>query len=182
MSDEEWDAMITVGRVIRPHGRRGEVVVVPETDHAIKRFRPGAPLFRLQGAGVAAVEIRSSRALRDRWVVGFAGVGSIEEAESLRGIELKIPAGALPDLGPGGYYTHDLVGCEVETVSGAKVGRVEEVRFGHGAPLLVLQGPDGEVMVPLAEHICVSVDVTGRRIVIDPPDGLIELNRRTPNP
>jgi len=174
--------MVTVGRVIRPHGRRGEVVVAPETDRAAERFRPGAPLFRQRGPGAAAVEIRSSRALRDRWVLGFAGVESIEDAEGLRGLELKIPADALRELGPGGYYTHDLVGCAVETVQGTAVGCVEEVRFGPGAQLLVVQGADGEVLVPLAERICVTVDVAGRRIVIDPPDGLIELNRRTRNP
>jgi 16S rRNA processing protein RimM len=175
--------MVTIGRIVRPHGRRGEVVVESETDFASDRFVPGATLFWMrQSAGVLPARITSSRPYDARWVVGLEGIGTIDEAEEVRGLELRIPAGALRVLAAGAYYVHDLVGCRVETSAGAEVGDVREVQFGSGAPLLVVDGTDGEVLVPMVDHICLSIDVPGRVVVIDPPTGLLELNRRTREP
>ena len=173
--------MVTVGRIVRPHGRRGEVVVASESDFADERFRPGETLFWLRPSGLATVEVTSSRPYDARWVVGLSGVGSIEQAEELRGLELRIPASSLRSLGPGAYYIHDLVGCRVETVAGERVGEVSRVMFGSGAPLLVIERPEGEVLVPMAADICRTIDVANRMIAIDPPDGLIDLNRRSRN-
>ena len=170
--------MVTVGRVVRPHGRRGEVVVESETDFADERFREGETLYWAPSDQLGPVRVKSSRPYDGRWVVAFEGIGSIDEAEGLRGLELRIPPDALRPLGPGAYYTHDLIGCLVETAAGGRVGVVIGVRFGSGAPLLAIDDGDGEVLVPLADHICRTVDVGGRRIVIDPPPGLLELNRR----
>ena len=175
----DWSAMVTVGRIVRPHGRRGDVVVESETDFADERFTVGETLHWMRDAVIRPIRIRSSRPYDGRWVVGFEGVESIDEAEAVRGLELRIPADALRSLAPGWYYTHDLVGCRVETAGGERIGEVTGVQFGSGAPLLVVAGPGGEVLVPLAEHICRSIDVAGRRVEIDPPPGLLELNRRS---
>ncbi len=183
MSDVDWASMVTVGRIIRPHGRRGEVVVESETDFASERFAPGAVLCWMRSpAEVQPVRIASSRPYDARWVVGLEGVGSIDEAEAVRGLELRIPADELRPLGPDTYYVHDLVGCRVDTTAGSPVGAVTEVRFGSGAPLLVVEGPAGEVLVPMVGHICSTVDLARRVVVIDPPPGLLEVNRRTPRP
>jgi 16S rRNA processing protein RimM len=183
VSDLDWASMVTVGRIIRPHGRRGEVVVESETDFPTDRFVPGARLFWMRpSAGVLPAEIRSSRPYDARWVVGLEGIGTIDEAEQVRGLELRIPAAELRPLGTGTYYVHDLVGCRVETTAGTPVGDVREVQFGSGAPLLVVEGTDGEVLVPMTAHICLTIDVMGRVVVIEPPPGLLELNRRTPKP
>jgi 16S rRNA processing protein RimM len=173
-----WDSMVTVGRVIRPHGIKGAVVVAPESDFADERFRPGAIVQWQRNGEAAAVRILESREFRGRWVVTLEGVSTANEAETLRGLELRIAADALHPLEAGAYYVHDLEGCAVVTVAGAEIGRVVGVQFGSGAPLLrVSDARGGEVLVPLAEEICRTVDTTGRRIVIDPPAGLIELNR-----
>jgi len=175
----EWASMVTVGRVVRPHGRRGEVVVESETDFGDERFKVGQTLYWQPASAVEPVRVTASRPYDARWVVALEGVGTIDEAEAVRGRELRIPTTALKPLGPGTYYTHDLVGCRVETVDGRLVGEVGDVQFGSGAPLLVVGGSQAEVLVPMVEHICRTIDVAGRRIVIDPPDGLLELNRRT---
>ena len=74
---------------------------------------------------------------------------------------------------------HDLQECLVVTSAGAEIGRVTRVEFGSGTPVLVVTSePGDEVMVPLAEEICREIDPAGKRIVIDPPAGLLELNRR----
>ena len=173
--------MVTVGRIVRPHGHRGSVVVAPETDFAAERFKAGAELFWRRGedAAESTVRIAESREHQGRWVVALEGVTSMNEAETLRGIELKVPADARHPLEAGAYYVHDLEGCTVVTSSGVSVGRVAGVQFGSGAPLLqIVDERGGEVLVPMVEGICREIDPDGKRIVIDPPAGLIGLNSR----
>lgn len=174
----DWNAMATVGRIVRPHGNKGHVVVWPETDFGAERFGPGATVHCVRRGVPAALTIVASREHQGRWVVGFEGVTTIDGAEGYRGLELRIPAVRMQTLGEGIYYAHDLAGCAVETVDGIPVGRVESVMLGSGVPLLVIAASRGEVLVPLAEDICRRIDVAAKVIVIDPPDGLIDLNWR----
>jgi len=180
----DWDSMVTVGRIIRPHGIRGAVVVAPESDNARDRFKPGAVLQWRRNGEAAPVRIVEGREFRGRWVVLIEGVTSMNEAETLRGQELRIPEQALQPLGQGAFYIYDLEGCLVVTVAGQDVGRVSGVQFGSGAPLLAItDAQGGEVLVPMVEGICREIDVANKRIVIDPPAGLIEINhgkRRSP--
>jgi len=176
VTDPNWDDMIAVGRIVRPHGRKGQVVVASETDFAPDRFRPGAAVWRLTEGRVDRLAIVDSRPHQDRWVVGFGGVSSIDEAEVLRDSELRGPAETRPPLGPQQYYVHDLSGCRVETADGRVVGRVARVDLGAGTPMLVVEGERHQHLTPLADHIRRRVDVSGRLIVIDPPPGLLELN------
>ena len=172
------DAWVTVGRIVRPHGHRGAVVVVPETDFAAERFRPGAVLHWRRDDRDQTVRVDESREFKGRWVVTLEGVTTMNEAETLRGIELRVPAGERHELNEREYYIHDLEGCAVVTPAGESVGRVSGVQFGSGAPLLQIVGEDGgEVLVPMVEGICREIDTGGKRIVIDPPAGLIEVNR-----
>jgi 16S rRNA processing protein RimM len=120
----------------------------------------------------------SSREHDGRWVVGFAGVTTISEAEALRGLELRIPERELHALEADRYYVHDLAGCRVETQEGLPVGTVREVQLDTGIPLLVIAAADGEVLVPFSAEFCRRVDVAAKAILIDPPEGLLELNRR----
>ena len=169
--------MITVGRIVRPHGHKGAVVIESESDFADERFREGSELWWLRTGEPAVVSVASSREFRGRWVVALEGVASMNEAETLRGLELRVPAEALHALKDGVHYVHDLEGCMVATVHGQEVGRVSRVQFGSGAPLLVVAAHGGEVLIPLAEEICRRIDVAAKRIEIDPPEGLIDLNR-----
>lgn len=172
-----WESMITVGRIVRPHGHKGAVVVQPETDFAEDRFRVGAELRWCRNGAVERVRLAASREFRGRWVVSFDGVTTMTDAESLRGLELRVPADALHELAEGSHYVHDLVGCQVFTVAGDSVGTVGRVDFGSGTPLLVVSAVSGdEVFVPLAEEICRAIDTAGKRIVVALPDGLLELN------
>src|SRR6187431_1795133 len=170
--------MVTVGRIIRPHGNRGHVVVASESDFAEERFRPGEVLRaqRPEASGEpATLTVIASRCHDGRWVVGFQGVASINDAETLRGLELRIPEEELRALGPNAFYVHHLVGCEVRTVTGERVGVVDRVDLATDVPMLVVSGR-GEVLVPFVDAICRRVDPEARVIEIDPPDGLIALN------
>jgi 16S rRNA processing protein RimM len=176
MAESTWESMVSVGRIIRPHGNRGEVVIVSDTDFGAERFAPGATVLALRPDGLHGLVVTTSREHDGRWIVGFEGVASINQAETLRGLEVRIPAGDVRPLGAGSYYVHDLVGCQVETVTGAIVGPVRDVQFVAAAPLLAVAGAAGEVLVPLAADICRHVDVAAKRIVIAAPDGLLDLN------
>lgn len=178
MDVADWETLITVGRIVRPHGIRGQVVVASETDFGAERFAAGATTFALRDGRIEALRVQASFVHQRRWVVGFDTVTTMNDAEALRGAELRAPADGMRQLDVNQYYAYDLIGCTVETVGGVRVGPVERVDFGSGVPMLVVAGPQGEVLVPFAEDICREVDPGARRIVIDPPDGLIDLNVR----
>jgi 16S rRNA processing protein RimM len=168
--------MALVGRIGRPHGLRGQVVINPETDFVEERFAEGATLWTRSAAGEEQLTVSSMRVQNGRPVVGFQGFTRIEDVERLAGLELKIPEAMLQPLQPGTYYEHQLVGCTVETVAGIVIGEVASVEGGAGATRLVMNGAGGEILIPLAVNICVDIDVAKKRIRIDPPEGLIELN------
>ena len=173
-----WDDMVTVGRIARAHGLRGQVIVDPDTDFPEERFQPGAELFVERSGTVDGLRIASVRFHRERPVVGFEHVGTIDEAEALAGRELRVPADRLAALPGGVFYRHDLIGCAVETSAGDRVGVVSGVEGTMGASRLVIDGPRGEVLVPLAAEICTAIDVAAKRITIAAPDGLLELNEK----
>ena len=176
MSGPAWSDLVLVGRVARAHGNKGQVVVASETDFGDERFRPGSTLDVMQEGRERRLTVNASRLHDGRWVVGFDGIASIDDAETLRGLELKIAPGAVTPLEPGRYYLYDLEGCTVETTGGERVGVVERVDTGSGPAMLVVAGRRGEVLVPFVDAICASIDVGAQRIVIRPVDGLIDLN------
>jgi 16S rRNA processing protein RimM len=170
--------LLLVGRVARAHGNRGQVIVNPETDFPEQRFRVGTVLLVGPAGKPAPRRIESARFHQGRPVIALEGIASMNDAEALAGAELWMPASALPPLPGGTFYRHDLVGCEVRDVSNALVGQVADVHGPIERSHLVVEGPHGEVLVPLVERICVRIDTANRVIVIDPPEGLLEANLR----
>ena len=171
-----WDDMVLVGRVARAHGLRGQVAVNPETDFVDERFREGATLWIRGDGEPQQLIVASARVQNGRPIVAFEGFTRIEDVEPLAGKELRVPESSLRALEPGRYYEHQLVGCSVETTKGVSVGTVVRVEGGAGGSRLVVDGERSEIQVPMVEGICAEIDVESRRIRIDPPDGLLELN------
>ena len=167
--------LVLVGRIARTHGIRGDLLVNPETDFPEDRFVEGRVLQLEMPGRSEPVTIESVRFHQGRPLAGFAGVDTIEAAEALVGAELKVPEAEIPPLPAGTYYRHDLVGCEVTDTQGQAIGRVTSVDGPMERSRLVIAGPRGEVMVPMVGGICVSVDPAAKRIVVDPPAGLLDL-------
>lgn len=177
MANDDW---LLVGYVARAHGNRAEVIVNPETDFAEDRFRPGTTLRVGGEANGVERTIRAVRFHQGRPVLALEGVDTMDDAEALAGAALSVRAASLAPLPEGTFYRHDLVGCEVQDRTGRPIGRVVAVHGPLERSLLVVEDPaGGEVLIPLVEEICESVDPAARRIVVNPPEGLIELNPAT---
>ena len=178
METAGWDEMALVGVVARTHGRQGEVVVKPETDFPEDRFAPGGTLFLEGSPAPRPLRIQGLWFHGGRPVLAFEGIQTLSDAETLRGAQLRVPETSLRSLPDGTWYAHDLIGCTVRTVGGDVVGVVTAVEGPAGAQRLVATVEGAEIDVPLAEEICVTVDLTEQTIVIDPPEGLLEVNRK----
>jgi 16S rRNA processing protein RimM len=174
-----WGDMAAVGRIARAHGIRGQVIVNPDTDFAEERFQPGAELFVERAGRVEMLRVTTARFHRERPVIGIEGIETMTDAEALAGLELRVPIDRLAALPPDTFYRHDLVGCGVETTDGSVVGRVTDVEGAIGGSRLVVDGAAGEVLIPLVADICTLIDPAGKRIVIDPPEGLLDANARS---
>jgi 16S rRNA processing protein RimM len=167
--------LLLIGRVARAHGNKGQVIVNPETDFPGERFVEGNVLTVEQGGRQTERRIASVRFQQGRPILGLDGVESMNDAEALAGADLKVPAETLPPLPVRTYYRHDLVGCEVKTKDGETVGKVTDVEGTLERSRLVIARQGGEVQVPMVDSICVSIDPAAKTIVIDPPEGLLEL-------
>jgi 16S rRNA processing protein RimM len=171
------DDLLLVGRIARRHGNRGQVIVNPETDFAEERFTAGSRVFL--GNDDRPRRIVSVRFHQGRPVVELEGVESMTAAESLAGVELRMPASELGPLPPATFYHHDLVGCEVRTRDGAPIGRVARIDGPMERSCLVVNGGSGEILIPMVADICVNVDPAAHLIEVVLPDGLLELNERS---
>lgn len=171
----DWEALVTVGRIARTHGLRGQVVVNPETDFPGERYQVGTQLWLQRAAAPEVVRVAEVRFHQGRPIVRFDGIESIEAAEALGRGDLRADPATFAPLPPATFRHSDLVGCEVRTVRGIDVGRVVRVDGQMANSLLAVATRRGEALVPLAETICVEIDPAARRIVIDPPEGLLDL-------
>ncbi|HEX4004447.1 MAG TPA: ribosome maturation factor RimM [Candidatus Acidoferrales bacterium] len=181
-------AGVTVARLVRPHGRRGEVAAEILTDFPERLTRLKHAYLhdaKKDAASSSTADLGRRVGLRSCWlshsrggqaIFHFEGSESISDAEKLVGLEVRIPLAERAPLPGGSYYVTDLIGCEVRE-KGATVGVVRDVEFTGGTPLLAVDSPRGEVLIPLAQEICVNVDLAGRRIDVVLPQGLLELNR-----
>ena len=165
---------VTVGRIGKPHGVRGVVTVEPRTDEPDRRFTPGAE-FVIDGSA-RLLKVEQIHWHSGRLLLTFEGVQDREAAEALRGVLLEIdrPLDEVPE-DPEEYYDDSLEGCNVELSSGEIVGIVREVVHLPSQDLLAVTRPErSEVLVPFIHQFVSTVDIAARRIVIDPPLGLLE--------
>jgi 16S rRNA processing protein RimM len=175
-----------VARVLRPHGRRGEVAAEILTDFPDRLTGlKSAQLWNGRSEPPRSVYVRScwlSQSRGGQAIFHFEGSESISDAEKLVGLEVQIPLSERIALPPGSFYVSDLVGCEIyERTGGKMIGRVRDVQFPgedlKGTPVLAVESPSGELLIPLAQEICVAIDTTACRIEVVLPKGLRELNQ-----
>ena len=167
---------ITLARVRKTQGRHGEVAVELHSD-VPDRFRVGLKLFALtQDNSRRELRIEEFWPHKGHLVLKFAGVDSISDAEALVGCELQVPRGERAQLDPGWNYVSDLIGCVVFDAD-REIGKIEDVQFGTGeAPLLIVVSGGKRYEIPYAEAYLRSVDLEHKRIQMELPEGMLELN------
>jgi len=170
---------LVVGRVVKAHGISGEVVVEIRTDDPEARFAPGAVLRgRPRSGAEREYTIESVRAHGGRLLVRLAGVADRNGADELRGTVFLVDTAELPAIDdPDEFYDHELEGMRVVTVDDAPVGKVAEVLHTAGGEILAVKADEGgrEILVPFVGAIVTSVSRENATIVIDPPEGLLDL-------
>ena len=168
------DELVAIAKIVKTRGLRGEVVAELLTDFP-ERFENLESVIAVAPDGTRSeLTIESFFFQKGRVVLKLAGYNSIEAAEELRGFEICIPEADAVELDEGEFFDWELQGCRVETVEGETIGEVTEVMRTGGTEILVVKGTDKEYLVPFSETICVEVDVAGKLIKVDPPEGLLE--------
>ena len=181
---ENW---VWLARIRRPQGRKGEVLAEILTDFPEKFAErrqlwllPGTPASVSTSVGPRPVELTNHWLHKGGIVLHFAGVDSISAAEELKGMMVAVPQTQRAPLAADEIYIGDLIGCMLVDVAGAEavtVGAIENVdRSGGAAPLLVVRGAHGEVLIPFAKSYLRRIDLEGKRVEMALPEGLVDLN------
>ena len=161
--------MLLAGEIGKPHGLAGEVYVVVISDDP-HRFEPGATLLHADGR---TVTVETARAHGGRFLVKFMGIDSREVAATMRGA-LFVPSSQKRALEPDEFWHDDLVGCTVVGDDGSAIGTVSGIVAGPSQDLLEVATAAGPRLVPMVKEIITHVDPGARRIVLDPPEGLLD--------
>ena len=173
MTPPTFSEMVAIGRVVKPQGRKGEMLVESLSDRP-ERFPALRAVYVPGESGAArAMEVVACWPHKGRFVLKFQGVESIDDAEKFRGMDVRIPEEDLPALPAGSYYHHQLKGLNVEDEAGSPVGTVQDIlETGGEAPVLTVRGSAGETLIPLAEAFVREVDLARGRIVVVRPQYL----------
>lgn len=171
---------LVVGHLSKVHGIKGELYIWPLTDHPESTFEPGVE-FRVSDVTgdrpsdfFPSLEVERARRYKRGWLIKFLNLDDRTEAERFRGRYLMRPTEEVEELAEGEVFYHQLLDMEVATVDGEVLGRVQEVYELEPADLLEVRGPKGALHIPLSAQIVTEMDVEEGRIVLDPPEGLLD--------
>lgn len=164
---------VVVGRVTRAHGVRGEVAVLVLSE-VEGRFDPGATVFLEDGRRLSVTQARPHGG---RLLVTFEGIADRTAAEQLLGRDLLVAGSISPELPPGSYWDHELIGCEVVTEAGISLGPVRDVIHTLANDVWVAGPEDDETLVPAISDVIVSVDIGAKRVVVREVPGLTSPER-----
>lgn len=168
-------SLLVVGFVRRPHGLKGEVSVHVLTDFP-ERFSPGGSLTWRRGEERRELRLAAVRPHGSRLLVTFDSVENVEAAKSLQGGELCVAEADAFPAPEGFFYSHQIRGWACEDASGRRLGIATGVELTPAGPLLSVEvRPGKEALVPFVHPIVLSVDREAGRIILDPPEGLLEL-------
>ncbi|CAN5774768.1 ribosome maturation factor RimM [soil metagenome] len=168
------DELVVIAKTVRTRGIKGELVAELLTDFP-ERFEGIEEVTAVMPSGDRReLKIEDFWFQRERIVLKFAGFDSVEAAETLRNTEICVSETETVELDDDEFFDWQLEGCEAETVDGQMIGVVKELMRTGGTEILIVAGDEKEYMIPFAASICVEVDIDNKRIVVDPPEGLLE--------
>ncbi len=171
-------ALYTVGVIGATHGLRGEVRVLSRTDFPELRFAPGSRLLLVDAARDAVlreVTVQAARRQKGVYIVAFGEVDSIGDAAALRGLHLKVDESQLAPLAEGEHFIHELVGCDVYTDEGERLGELTQVLAPGANDVYVVRTAAGrDVLLPAIRECILGIDVAGRRVNVHMMPGLLD--------
>lgn len=170
--DKEW---VSIARIARPQGVRGEVIAEILTDFPDRFAALDKVTVTRDGTVLGIFELENYWFHKGRIVLKFAHYDDANRAEELRDASVVIHHDELVELGENEYFVFDLEGCEVVTIEGEQIGKVVKVEDYGAAPLLVVKEQDKEHLIPLTQDICPEVDTANKKIVVNLPEGLLDL-------
>lgn len=177
MEPVERHSFLAVARIAKTRGIRGEVLADLHTDFPARFHSLEKVWLSFEDQRRRIFVLEDCWEHKGRIVMKLQGVDSIPEAEPLIGAWVEIDAADAVPLPEGTYFDHDLAGCLVTGTDGREIGTVREVLRIPGNNQLVVEGPSGEILIPAHEGICKEVLLEEKRIVVELPDGLLDLNR-----
>jgi len=166
--------LVGIGRILRSQGNQGQVKL--KFHHRTRPELSCRTVYLAKGGEVEEYAVESLEIDRNSVFLKLEGVETLAQADALAGRDVFVREDCFRPLERGRYYDFQLIGCRVVTREGAEIGRVTGIAPAGEATLLVVAGPGGERDIPFIEEICVRVDPANKLIVIDPPEGLLDLN------
>jgi 16S rRNA processing protein RimM len=167
--------LIVVARAIRTRGLKGEIVAELLTDFP-ERFERISAIFAVSAGTKKSLELENHWIQNDRVVLKFAGYDDIESAKSLIGFDFALPAAERMKLSENEYYDWELEGCSVVIKGGPTLGIVRGLVRTGGVELLAVEDDSAqEHLIPMVQSIVVEIDIQRGKVLIDPPEGLLDL-------
>lgn len=167
---------LKVGKIVNTHSLKGEVKVISSTDFEEERFKKGSKLLITRGNQlIREVVVQSYRNHKNFLLVKFEGIDSVEEAEKLKNLQIKIDSDEVGELEENEFYFHQIIGCEVFDENDKNLGEIIDILTPGANDVWVIKGENGkEILIPYTEDVVKKIDITSKKVNIEVMEGLID--------
>ena len=167
---------LKVGKIVNTHSLKGEVKVISSTDFEEERFKKGSKLLITRGNQlIREVVVQSYRNHKNFLLVKFEGIDSVEEAEKLKNLQIKIDSDEVGELEENEFYFHQIIGCEVFDENDKNLGEIINILTPGANDVWVIKGENGkEILIPYIEDVVKQIDITNKKVNIEVMEGLID--------
>ena len=167
---------LKVGKIVNTHSLKGEVKVISSTDFEEERFKKGSKLLITRGNQlIREVIVESYRNHKNFLLVKFEGIDSVEEAEKLKNLQIKIDSDEVGELEENEFYFHQIIGCQVFDENDRNLGEIIDILTPGANDVWVIKGEEGkEILIPYIEDVVKQIDITNKKVNIEVMEGLID--------
>ena len=167
---------LKVGKIVNTHSLKGEIKVISSTDFEEERFKKGSKLLITRGNQlIREVVVQSYRNHKNFLLVKFEGIDSVEEAEKLKNLQIKIDSDKVGELEENEFYFHQIIGCEVFDENDKNLGEIIDILTPGANDVWVIKGENGkEILIPYIEDVVKKIDITNKKVNIEVMEGLID--------
>lgn len=167
---------LKVGKIVNTHSLKGEVKVISSTDFEEERFKKGSKLLITRGNQlIREVVVQSYRNHKNFLLIKFEGIDSVEEAEKLKNLQIKIDSDEVGELEENEFYFHQIIGCEVFDENDKNLGEIIDILTPGANDVWVIKGENGkEILIPYIEDVVKKIDITNKKVNIEVMEGLID--------